>query len=117
MSLQSVVTVEVIISGDQQWQLELATAQNASSPAQNDIRTLANGANTITPPTGGTSPQGVIIIPPAANTTAITLKGISGDTGIGLHLTNPTFISLASPTATFVITTGAQIAGVRFVWT
>ncbi|HEY3526487.1 MAG TPA: hypothetical protein VGK47_09840, partial [Nitrososphaeraceae archaeon] len=73
------------------------------------------GDNTITPPSGGT-PKGVLIQPPANNATSITLKGISGDTGISLHLTNPTYIALASPTATFVLTTGAAISDVLFVW-
>lgn len=93
-----------------------AIAENTTSPGTTELKDLSSGANTITPPSGGT-PKGVLIQPPASNAVALTLKGISGDTGIALHLTNPTYIALSSPTATFVITTGGAIADVLFVWT
>jgi hypothetical protein len=116
MSLESIVSVIALISGDQQWQIEFATEPNASSPAQNEIKSLTTGANTITPPSGGTAPNGVIIVPPAANTVALTLKGVTGDTGVGLHLTHPSYIPLASTTATFVLTAAAPVVGVRLLW-
>lgn len=93
-----------------------AAAQNSDSPGKIDIVTLALGNNTITPPSGGTTPKGVTIIPPAANTNTITLKGINGDTGVVLHVTDPTSIGLNSPTDTFVLTASAEIEGVRLVW-
>jgi hypothetical protein len=46
----------------------------------------------------------------------ITLKGISGDTGVELHLTDPCTISLNSTTNTFVLTAASQLAGVRLIW-
>ena len=62
---------------------------------------LASGANTITVPTGAT---GVIVIPPVANTVALTLKGIAGDTGIPLSLTQPSVLTFpASPPASIVV--------------
>lgn len=47
----------------------------------------------VTVPTGAT---GVFIIPPTNNNGAITLKGVTGDTGIGLDQVNPSYISLAA---------------------
>jgi hypothetical protein len=82
-----------------------------------EIKILASGANTITPPAGST-PVSVTIVPPAGNVITITLKGVTGDTGILLHPTDPTTIALGSPTATFVLTAGSLFAsGVRFYWT
>lgn len=94
-----------------------SAAENSSSPATIEVKTLAAGFNTITPPAGGTTPKACTIIPPAGNAITITLKGVTGDTGIGLHLTDPTSIGLASPTATFGLTVGAELAGITFVWT
>jgi hypothetical protein len=42
--------------------------------------------------------RGVVIIPPTDNSGAITLKGVTGDTGIDLHKTKPTVLSLNSTT-------------------
>lgn len=43
--------------------------------------------------------KGVIIKPPSTNTGAITLKGVTGDTGIPIHKTEATMIRFASVTA------------------
>lgn len=117
MSVTGVRSVLITFSGDLVSSNSYAAATNSTSPGQRDIVTLTNGANTITPPTGGTIPQAVTIIPPAANTNSMTLKGVSGDTGVSLHLTDPTSIGLGSTTGTFVITTAAVITGVQFIWT
>jgi hypothetical protein len=116
MAITSNVSIIHVMSGDEQWQVEYSNAANAASPAQNEIRTLVISNNTITPPAGGTTPKSVTIMPPSGNTATITLKGVNGDTGVVLHLTNPALISLNSPTATFVLTCSAQVAGVRFIW-
>jgi hypothetical protein len=55
-------------------------------------------------------------VPPAGNTTNITLKGVTGDTGIQLHDTDPSSISLDAATTSFCVTCAAQITGVRFYW-
>ena len=93
-----------------------AAAENDDSPAVIEFKTLAIGANTITPPAGGSTPVACTIIPPAENTTDITLKGVTGDTGIVLHNTDPTSIALDNPLGTFVLTAAAEVAGVRLVW-
>ena len=89
-------------------------AENASSPAKADYATLASGANTITAPTGATA---CTIIPPAGNTTSITLKGVTGDTGIRIHDTDPTCVAIDDSVTTFCLTAAAQITGVRLIWT
>lgn len=111
--------ITITFAGDFEYEFSgdgLTSATNASSPGQKQILTLSAGANTITPPGGGSSPKGVTIIPPTGNTEPITLKGISGDTGVVLHPTDPTSIGLNSPTATFVLTVAAQVVGVVLIW-
>lgn len=90
----------------------VAAASNASSPGEIEPRALASGFNSITVPTGA---KAVTIIPPAANTVTLTLKGITGDTGIGIHLTDPTSIGLAAATSAIGITTSGTVT-VRLVW-
>lgn len=97
-------------------QVTATAVENTNSPGQIDIVTLTTGANTITPPTGGATTRAVTIIPPVSNTNTITLKGVTGDTGVVLHLTDPTSIGLNSSTNTFVLTAAAEIVGVRLVW-
>lgn len=115
MSISSTRIIATEFSGDVTAAFQ-DSAANAASPGKLDIVTLASGANTITPPTGGTSPVGVTIIPPAANVIGVTLKGVTGDTGIALHLTHPTSLGLGSSTGTFVLTAASTIAGVRLIW-
>lgn len=82
----------------------------------NDSRVvdLSSGANTITLPTGTTA---VLIIPPDTNTQTITVKGVSGDTGVRVQPDEPILLAIdQSVTTTFVITTGGAIAGVRIVF-
>jgi len=88
--------------------------ENSASPARQDYTNLSSGANTITAPSGGSA---VTIIPPAGNTTSITLKGISGDTGVRIHNTDPTTIAYDSSLTSFVLTAGSTINGVRLIWT
>ena len=68
---------------------------------------LANGANTISIPTGTTL---ILIQLPVGNATAVTLKGVTGDTGLPL---NPVGVSMWQPKAaetSFVLTAGGAIA-------
>lgn len=117
MAVTATRSIVVRFSGDVVAVNPFSAAQNADSPGDIDIVTLASGANTITPPAGDTTPVAVTIIPPEGNLETITLKGVTGDTGVVLHKTDPTSIALNSPTATFVLTASAQIAGVRLIWT
>lgn len=108
--------INVSYSGDTVMTNNRSAAANAASPGKSDLVSLNTGNNTITPPTGGSTPVAVTITPPAGNLNTITLKGVAGDTGVVLHLTDPTSIALNSPTATFVLTASANVIGVRLDW-
>ena len=86
-------------------------AESTVSPGQVTDAVLTTGNNTITPPTGAI---GATIIMPAANTALVTLKGVNGDTGIALHLTDPTSIALHTATA-FVLNAVSGLT-VRIIW-
>lgn len=64
---------------------------------------FASGANTINVPAA----NWMLIQPDPTNAVSLTLKGITGDTGIPLSKTAPTLISLsASFPSTFILTAG-----------
>lgn len=104
--------------GDFTGQVVVGAAPNPSAVRPEDLVTLVAGANTITVPTGGsTQPTAVTIVPPAGNTVSLTLKGVTGDTGVSLHLTDPTILAIASSQTTFVLTAGAGgITGLKLYW-
>lgn len=106
----------ITYSGDVVGVQTLSAATNAASPAQMTADDLASGFTAVPVPSGFT-PVSVTIVPPSGNTTAITLKGVTGDTGIRLHDTDPTTIAIHSGVTTIGLTTGAAIANVRFYWT
>jgi hypothetical protein len=117
MSVAATRSTTLVYTGDVTGTETLAAAYNSASPGMIEIKTLASGANTITVPTGGTTPTACTILPPAGNTQTLTLKGVTGDTGVGLHLTDPSTVSLAAATSSFCLTAGNTITGVRFYWT
>ena len=116
MSVSAIRTTTLVFSGDVTGTETIVAATNASSPGVIEIKTLASGLNTITVPTGGTTPTACTIVPPLGNTQSITVKGVTGDTGIGLHLTDPSTIALGASVTTFVLTTGGTITGCRLYW-
>lgn len=116
MSATARRSVTITYSGDVDGEQELLAADNASSPAMVELKTLSSGANTITVPGSGSTPTAVTIVPPTDNTTSITLKGVTGDTGVRIHDTDPTTIALHSGVASFVLTAAAGITGVRLYW-
>ena len=60
-----------------------------------------------------TDTEGVITV---ANTVALTLKGVTGDTGILMSLTQPTVLTFpGTPSASFVITAASLTTGVTAV--
>jgi hypothetical protein len=91
--------------------------ENPASPGVVELRNLDIGANTITVPIAtGATVVAVTIVPPPGNTNAILLKALPGDTGLGLHVTDPTTIALAPTQTSFVIDLETAIPGVRFFW-
>ena len=116
MSVISTRKQTIVYSGDVEGTEIIPAATNEASPGSVEIKTLASGLNTITVPTGGSTVVAVTIVPPVGNTTSITLKGVTGDTGVRLHNTDPTTIAIDPSTTTFVLTTGGTVTGVRLYW-
>lgn len=118
MSITSSRTIQIQFSGDNTAQVILSALDNDVSPAEPVILSLVSGNNTILPPVvSGIVITGLTIIPPAANTHLMILKGANGDTGIPLHLTDPTSIALDPSFTSFVINAAAAIVGLRLIWT
>lgn len=116
MAVASARSQIITYTGDTTGTQTVSAAANAASPGSVTIHTLAAGANTITAPTGGSTPTAATILPPAGNTQTLILKGVTGDTGVGLHLTDPTTIALAASVTTFCLTAGGTITGLRVYW-
>ena len=110
-------SIGIQLTGDIEAGEVYRAANNEASPGQTELITLALGANTITKPAGGSTVVAVTLVPPSDNTSLVTLKGVAGDTGIPLHDTDPTSISLDSTATTFVLNAAAQITGYRLIWT
>ncbi len=73
---------------------------------------LASGLNTITIPTG----TSVIIVElPVGNTQTVTLKGVTGDTGILLLKTGVAMFQPDPADTTFVLTAGGAIAALTTI--
>lgn len=116
MATTSTRSVLIGYSSDVTGSHTVSAASNTASPGSIELRTLASGANTITLPTGGSTVTGCTIVPPSSNTTSITLKGVSGDTGFRIHNTDPTTVTFHTTVTDFVLTTGGAITGVRLYW-
>jgi hypothetical protein len=85
---------------------------SAAANAQVQQIVLQSGANTITIPTVP-APTGCIIVLPATNTAIVTLKGVTGDTGIAIGKTTSHVLcwdATAVP-ASFVLTSAATQTG------
>lgn len=117
MATTALRTTTIVYTGDTTGTETIPAASNAASPGSVEIKTLASGANGITVPSGGATTVSCTIVPPVGNTTSITLKGVSGDTGIRLHDTDPSTISIDPSTTSFFLTTTVIITGVKFYWT
>jgi hypothetical protein len=62
-------------------------------PRPSESVTLAGGFNTLTRPAGA---DGVVIFPDPSNTQTLTLKGVTGDTGLALNTKEPSVIMCAA---------------------
>lgn len=74
---------------------------------------LSTGYNSIAVPAGGY--KKATIMPPAANGITLTLKGVTGDTGIALDPAGFTTIGLASGATTIGLTAGSGVT-VQIQW-
>ncbi|HYE77355.1 MAG TPA: hypothetical protein VEI97_05150 [bacterium] len=88
---------------------------NANAPGSAPITTLSSGANTITVPSLA---GGVVFIPPTDNASVtLTLKGVSGDTGISISGKAWTVLTFpATPPASFVINASGSLSGCYLIW-
>lgn len=117
MAVLSTRSTTLQYSGDIVATEVISALSNIVSPGQTQLVALAIGTNTITVPNIGTAvATACTILPVAGNLNVITLKGVTGDTGIALHLTDPTTIALASTVVTFVLST-ATATTARLFWT
>lgn len=118
MAVQATRSTVITFIGDVDGTETIDAAVNAASPGAITIQALASGYNDIAVPVSvGITPVSVTILPPTGNTTSITLKGVTGDTGIRLHNTDPTTVSLDPSVTAIGLTAGAAIQAVRFYWT
>ena len=106
MSKQAQATISVNVTGDGLNFTDADTPTNASAGVAPTSATLAAGFNTIPVPTGVT---GVKIKPPPSSAVALTLKGITGDTGIPIAPAAPSYLSLPTGTTAFGITAGGAV--------
>jgi hypothetical protein len=117
MATAANVSVVIALTGDLNARQEFEAAANAASPATDVLVTFPIGYTALTPPTGGSTPKRLTVLMPAANVATLTLKGVTGDTGIVLHPTDFASIPLNSPTTVVGFTASAEIIGVRLIWT
>lgn len=106
------------MSGDGETETYVGTTfTNTNSPGQSGYVNLSSGDNTLTPPPAGVVAKGLLIIPPAANIVAITLKGNAADTGVALRPNEETRLPFpdAGP-GTIILNAASAIAGVRLIW-
>lgn len=116
MAVTATRTTTIVYTGDVVGTQTLTAGSNTASPGVITCEDLGSGFTAVAIPTGFT-PVSVTIVPPAGNSTSITLKGVTGDTGIRLHDTDPTTIAIHSSVTTIGLTTGGAISNVRFYWT
>lgn len=115
MAVNSTRSSSITFTGDTTGTQAVAAAANAASPGAIEVKTLAAGFNSMAVPSGVTC-TAVTIVPPAGNTTSLTLKGVTGDTGLRLHNTDPTTIAIDSSVTAIGLTAASQIVGVRLIW-
>lgn len=115
MATSATFAAVLTLTGDIQQTQPINAAVNAASPAAETLVNLSSGANTLTAPVAAVATR-LTIIPPSGNTILMTLKGVTGDTGVPLHLTDPTTIGVDSTLVTLCLTAASAITGVRLIW-
>lgn len=115
MATSSSWTGTLEFTGSDPGKKTFTAATNTASPAYDIYVNLASGANTITAPVAAT-PTRCTILPPSGNTVLLTLKGVTGDTGVPLHKTDPTSFGVDSTLVTFCLTAASICNGVRIIF-
>jgi hypothetical protein len=113
------VTISGFLNGTPGGQINVGPftlAASASTNLEVLTLTLASGANTITVPVWSPVTVGCLIIPNTSNATGITLKGVTGDTGVPLDPSGPTLLNFPpSPPASFVLTAASLFTTITSV--
>lgn len=118
MSVTSNRSVYINLTGDLLLNNTYEAAENSTAIGSITVHELSSGDNTITTPAaGGLVVKGATILPPSGNTQTITLKGVTGDTGIVLSKLDPTSIAFDTAPTDFLLVAGGTISGLRIVWT
>jgi hypothetical protein len=117
MSVTSSRTLQLFFSGDVTQNVIQSALDNLVAIGQVDLLTLPIGTTFVAVPvSSGLVVTAVTIIPPSGNTTVITLKGAAGDTGIPIHITDPTSIGLNTSFTGLYLTVTVQVNAVRLFW-
>ena len=116
MAVTGSLQLNITTTGGPSGNRSVTTSRTISAGVdQTTSQTLSSGANTITPPTGATlcvifPPNASSPVPNPPNSATLTLKGITGDTGVAISNTYPTFLEWDTAPATFVITASGSAA-------
>lgn len=111
MSVTSGRSVTITFTGDIEYTQSFSATNVSTGSGQNQLVSLSSGNNTITVPSNAVA---VTIEMPSGNTVQVTLKGVNGDTGIALHLTDPTSIGL-NAVSSFVLNAASAVT-VRLIY-
>jgi hypothetical protein len=118
---QGVVTLQGNISGGPTGTRSLTlTIPLASAVDATQVVTLSSGANTIAPPSGATvlvitGPNATNPTPNPLSSAVLTVKGVSGDTGVAVSSKYPTMLTFDSTPASLVINSSGT-AAVELWW-
>jgi hypothetical protein len=113
------LAIQLTLSATSDEPLPLDQIINNYSPSADVTVTTASAtfqAFTTLSPSITANSRGVVLIPPAGNTTVITLKGVTGDTGFLLHPNGIAVLPFsAAGVPTSGILTASSIVGLRLI--
>lgn len=92
-------SVTLSMEGDVEYSQTFSAVNSSTGSGQNQLIELSTGNNLILVPDDAIA---ATIIMPSGNDVQVSLKAVSGDTGLDLHLTDPTSIGL-NEVASFVL--------------
>lgn len=93
--------------------VDVSIIAGATAVGDSITQSFPIGFTTVNPPATATA---ALIIPPLANTNALTLKGVTGDTGIPISKTQPMVVTLvAGSTFGILVATGATTLTIVFL--
>ena len=89
------------------------TVAITGSPLKVETVDLATGFNELTVPAGATA---VSIIPPSDTSKVMTLKGVTGDTGVKLLASEGARMIALDSSATLGLAVSSEVVGVQLIW-